>query len=177
MYVANAGDSRCVMGSAGGKCTPLSFDHKPENQVEIDRIRHCGSEIIEGRVDGNLNLTRALGDLKHKQKEAFTPEEQAITANPDTFEYDIPEDVDFVFMGCDGVWERKSNEEMVAWIYERMKQTQDLKEICADLLQKECLSPNHQETGKYLSINNDMCIAGLGCDNMTCILIVFTKWG
>lgn len=30
IYVANAGDSRCVMGH-GGKCTPLSFDHKPEN--------------------------------------------------------------------------------------------------------------------------------------------------
>ena len=29
-YVANAGDSRCVMGH-GNKCTPLSFDHKPEN--------------------------------------------------------------------------------------------------------------------------------------------------
>jgi len=64
-FVANAGDSRCVMGS-GGKCTPMSFDHKPEGQVEIDRITKCGSQIIEGRVDGNLNLTRALGDLKHK---------------------------------------------------------------------------------------------------------------
>jgi len=31
MFVANAGDSRCVMGSAGGKCTAMSFDHKPEN--------------------------------------------------------------------------------------------------------------------------------------------------
>ena len=65
IYVANAGDSRCVMGH-GGKCTPLSFDHKPENQIEIDRIYKSGSEITEGRVDGNLNLTRALGDLKYK---------------------------------------------------------------------------------------------------------------
>jgi serine/threonine protein phosphatase PrpC len=29
IYVANSGDSRCVMGH-GGKCTPLSFDHKPD---------------------------------------------------------------------------------------------------------------------------------------------------
>ena len=149
LFVANAGDSRCVMGSGGGKCTPLSFDHKPENQVEIDRIQKCGSQVIEGRVDGNLNLTRALGDLKHKQKEGFTAEEQAITANPDTYEYDMPADIDFVFMGCDGVWERKSNEQMVAWIYERLNQGQDINQICADLLQKECFSPNYQETGKY----------------------------
>lgn len=30
IFVANAGDSRCVMGH-GGKCKPLSFDHKPAN--------------------------------------------------------------------------------------------------------------------------------------------------
>ena len=29
IFVANAGDSRCVMGVAG-KCVPMSFDHKPE---------------------------------------------------------------------------------------------------------------------------------------------------
>lgn len=73
--------------------------------------------ITEGRVDGNLNLTRALGDLKHKKKPNLKPEEQPITANPDVFEYDMPSDIDFIFMGCDGVWERKSNEEMVEWIY------------------------------------------------------------
>ena len=67
IFVANAGDSRCVMG-AGGKCVPLSFDHKPENETERIRIEAAGSVIEEGRVDGNLNLTRAFGDLKYKQK-------------------------------------------------------------------------------------------------------------
>jgi len=54
-----------VLG-AGGKCIPLSFDHKPECPVEIKRIEAVGSVITEGRVDGNLNLTRAFGDLKYK---------------------------------------------------------------------------------------------------------------
>ena len=103
----------------GGKCRPLSFDHKPENQVEIDRIYKAGSTITEGRVDGNLNLTRALGDLKYKTKD-LPPEEHPITANPDVYEYDMPEDLDFVLMGCDGIWERKSNEEMVEWVYSKL---------------------------------------------------------
>ena len=54
----------------------MSIDHKPENQTEIDRITKAGSTISpEGRVDGNLNLTRSLGDLKYKQTEHLKPEE------------------------------------------------------------------------------------------------------
>jgi hypothetical protein len=40
-------------------------------------------------------------------------------------------------MGCDGVWERKSNEEMVEWVYAKLgasKADADLKSICSDLL-------------------------------------------
>lgn len=65
IFVANAGDSRAVMGSAG-KAIPLSFDHKPDDEVEIKRIEAAGSQIVDGRVDGGLNLTRALGDFKYK---------------------------------------------------------------------------------------------------------------
>jgi serine/threonine protein phosphatase PrpC len=58
----------------------------------------------------------------------------------------MPTDLDFIFMGCDGVWERKSNEEMVEWIYKKLagnKNKANLKEICSDLLKNECLSPDH----------------------------------
>lgn len=65
IFVANAGDSRCVMGK-NGKALEMSIDHKPECQVEIVRITKSGSKIEDGRVDGNLNLTRSLGDLKYK---------------------------------------------------------------------------------------------------------------
>lgn len=44
LYVANAGDSRCVMGR-GGEAVPLSFDHKPEDEVERARIEASGSVI------------------------------------------------------------------------------------------------------------------------------------
>ena len=136
LFVANAGDSRCVMG-VQGKCIPLSFDHKPDCEVELKRIHHVGSVVTEGRVDGNLNLTRAFGDLKYKQKKSFTPEEQAITSNPDVYEYPLQAGLDFIIMGCDGIWEKKTNEEMVAWVYEQLKgnkKTADLKKIITDLL-------------------------------------------
>lgn len=117
LFVANAGDSRCVLGKAGA-AVEMSVDHKPENPTEIERIEKSGSTITEGRVDGNLNLTRSLGDLKHKNRAHLKPEEQAITAHPDTYCFDLEEEVDFVLMGCDGIWEKKSNEEAVEWVYD-----------------------------------------------------------
>ena len=74
IYAANAGDSRCVL-ARGGKALPLSFDHKPDNEEERRRIEHAGSTITEGRVDGNLNLSRSLGDLKYKGNTSLKPEE------------------------------------------------------------------------------------------------------
>ena len=124
LYVANAGDSRCILGR-GGSVVPLSFDHKPENQVEIDRIEAAGSRVTEGRVDGHLNLTRALGDLKFKKKPELSAEEHPITANPDVFEYEFNSEVDFILMGCDGVWETKSNEEMCEWVYRKLEEASD----------------------------------------------------
>lgn len=37
IFCANAGDSRCVLGK-GGKAVEMSIDHKPESEVEIERI-------------------------------------------------------------------------------------------------------------------------------------------
>ena len=144
VYVANAGDSRCVMGK-NGVAVEMSIDHKPESQTEIDRIEKSGSVITDGRVDGNLNLTRSLGDLKYKHREHLKPEEQAITANPDTFQFDLSPDIDFILMGCDGIWEKQSNEEAVAWVYDQINKQKDstgkksntdldIKQITGDLL-------------------------------------------
>jgi len=113
-------------------------------------------------VDGNLNLTRSLGDLKYKQRDNLTAEEQAITSNPDVYTFEYTEDIDFIIMGCDGIWEKKSNEEMVEYIYRKLKLNITLKQIVADLL-LDTIAPSVAET------------QGIGCDNMTCVLIQFKK--
>jgi protein phosphatase 1G len=75
IYVANAGDSRCVM-SRNKKAVEMSIDHKPNDEIEKNRIEKAGSEVnAEGRVDGNLNLSRSLGDLKYKNKTHLSAEE------------------------------------------------------------------------------------------------------
>lgn len=151
LYIANAGDSRCVLGR-GGKAVALSFDHKPDDEIELRRIEKAGSVVTDGRVDGNLNLSRSLGDLKYKINKELKPEEWPITANPDIKVVDMQSDDDFIIMGCDGIWETKTNEEMVEYIYERLKQKKDLKTIIDELL-NDIISPDYTQTGMiHLSV-------------------------
>jgi serine/threonine protein phosphatase PrpC len=84
LTVANAGDSRAVLCRAGGLTKALSFDHKPLQDVEMKRIKNAGGFVNQfGRVNGNLNLSRAIGDLKYKQVPGIPPSGQMITAEPD----------------------------------------------------------------------------------------------
>lgn len=45
----------------------LTTDHKPDDPKEKDRIQKAGGIVANGRVNGNLNLSRALGDLEFKE--------------------------------------------------------------------------------------------------------------
>ena len=61
VIVANAGDSRCVL-CRDGKAVDMSFDHKPEDEPERKRIEAAGGKVtLAGRVNGGLNLSRAIG--------------------------------------------------------------------------------------------------------------------
>lgn len=61
-----SGDSRCVV-CRNGKALDMSFDHKPEDQIEFDRIKKAGGRVtLDGRVNGGLNLSRAIGDHGYK---------------------------------------------------------------------------------------------------------------
>ena len=46
---------------------------------EFDRIKKSGGFVEFGRVNGNLALSRAFGDLEYKNNKKLPPEEQAVT--------------------------------------------------------------------------------------------------
>lgn len=48
--------------SPAGKAVDMSYDHKPEDEVELARIKNAGGKVtMDGRVNGGLNLSRAIG--------------------------------------------------------------------------------------------------------------------
>lgn len=161
LYVANAGDSRCVV-SRQGQAVDMSIDHKPEDRLEKTRIEEAGGEVtLDGRVNGGLNLSRAIGDHAYKQNGDLGPKEQMITSLPDvkTVRLDLSQD-EFMVLACDGIWNHMSSQEVVDFIQKRItKENVKLSSLCEELFDN-CLAP---------STDGD----GTGCDNMTCIIVKF----
>ena len=111
VVVANAGDSRAVL-QRKNEVKALSYDHKPEHAIETNRISKAGGFVNQfGRVNGNLNLSRSIGDLKYKQNCDYGAADQIITAQPDIISTTLEEDDEFIILGCDGIWDCLTNEE------------------------------------------------------------------
>ena len=69
---------------------------------ESARIRAAGGFIDFGRVNGNLALSRAVGDFEFKKNVKLPPEEQIVTAFPDVTVHEISDDDEFLVLACDG---------------------------------------------------------------------------
>mmetsp|Transcript_36279 Transcript_36279/g.26914 ORF Transcript_36279/g.26914 Transcript_36279/m.26914 type:complete len:339 (+) Transcript_36279:53-1069(+) len=113
---ANAGDSRCVMGTAGAT-KELSFDHKPYNQSEKDRIERAGGFVQWNRVDGDLAVSRALGDFGYKNA-SLEPKHQKISPHPDIEVHERTDQDDVLLLACDGLWDVMSSTEAVNTVRE-----------------------------------------------------------
>lgn len=101
LYVANVGDSRCVLIS-GDKAIRSSFDHRASDPEEIVRVQSLGGVISRGRVGGQLMLTRALGD--------FSLKKCGVTCLPFT-KCHLLKPCDFVIIASDGLWDVLSDVE------------------------------------------------------------------
>lgn len=160
IYCSNAGDSRAVMKSKVGEVVELSHDHKPDNQEEKERIEKAGGFVQLGRTNGSISLSRALGDFDFKKSKGLPAEEQQITANPDIIEVNRA-DADFIVQACDGIWDCLTNEQAVARFGDLLKE--------GKLAEVEIVNTVLEE---IIAVDTS---SGVGCDNMTCILINFNK--
>jgi len=165
LYVANAGDSRCLI-SSNGKLEQILYDHTTQLACEIDRIHYAGGFIYEGRVNGMINLTRAIGDLDFKKNPELPIEHQVISVIPDVAKRELNQHDEFILIGCDGVWELNDKQVIGDHVNEGLKklhtnyQLGELEKI-AQRVVEEGLSPEPD------TIN--------GCDNMSLILIVLNQ--
>lgn len=126
LLVANAGDSRAIV-CFNGNSLGMSTDHKPHLEEEEMRIKRAGGYIANGRVDGNLNLTRAIGDLHYKSDPFLPQKDQKISAFPDIKCVTLTPEDEFLFLACDGIWDCKEGEEIVSFVKSRLNKFVEMK--------------------------------------------------
>lgn len=113
---ANLGDSRCILGSNDGCAeVALSVDHKPECEEEERRIVAAGGVVsfVKGdvyRVNGQIAVSRSIGDFIMKDQDHLSPAEQFLSCIPHVIIQPRSADHDLLILACDGMWDVLSND-------------------------------------------------------------------
>lgn len=119
MYIANVGDSRGVISTNySNKISQISIDHKPTNPKEIDRILKNGGQVktanaVTRVMPYGLSVSRTIGDSEAKENN-----NQIISCQPDIFEIREIDNIDFIVLACDGVYDVLSNRDIAVIVYE-----------------------------------------------------------
>eukprot|EP00669_Euglena_mutabilis_P012718 TRINITY_DN738_c0_g1_i1.p1 TRINITY_DN738_c0_g1~~TRINITY_DN738_c0_g1_i1.p1 ORF type:complete len:492 (-),score=145.24 TRINITY_DN738_c0_g1_i1:294-1769(-) len=151
VQVGNVGDSRVICGR-DGKAIPMTIDHKPTLPEERARIIECGGDVVNARVDGNLAVSRAFGDLQYKGGPGG-PRKQKVIALPEVTHIKCTKD-DFMVLCCDGVFEGSfSNEQVIEFVSQRLQETSDIGLIAAAVC--------------------DAALERGSKDNITCMVVLF----
>ncbi|CAF1248248.1 unnamed protein product [Adineta steineri] len=157
IYFLNVGDSRAILVSPDGRILLATKDHKPSDQAERQRIHEAGGTVLIQRVNGSLAVSRALGDFEYKNNCNRRPDQQLVSPEPEITFYahsnKQDEQIAFVVLACDGIWDVLTNEELATYILGRMHVTDDLCEIANTVL--------------------DMCLYKGSKDNMSLVIIAF----
>lgn len=108
------------------------------DQAERQRIQEAGGTVLIQRVNGSLAVSRALGDFEYKNNSNRRPNQQLVSPEPEITYFprstNPEEQIAFIVLACDGIWDVMTNEELATYILGRMHVTDDLCEIANTVL-------------------------------------------
>eukprot|EP00474_Spongospora_subterranea_P010262 CRZ10720.1 hypothetical protein [Spongospora subterranea] len=140
LTISNSGDCRALWSFSSSEhqdfVDALTVDHKPSLELEKARIVKAGGHVAADRVDGDLALSRAIGDWKYKCNPDVPFEEQKVIALPDIQRRHITASVGqgYLLVACDGIFERLSNEMVHAVIHKCLNVSDNPLETVNELL-------------------------------------------
>ena len=127
--VFNTGDSRALLINKNGTYEQISEDHKPDRADERKRIFSAGGLVLNfdgvWRVNGSLAMTRAIGDKQLKR---------LIIPNPEVYTRIITEEMQFIILGTDGLFDVLDNSKIASIIQEN--NLKSAKEVSDELLKQ-----------------------------------------
>jgi serine/threonine protein phosphatase PrpC len=121
IYCANVGDSRAYI-IYDNYIKKITFDHKCSVPEEAERIIKAGGKITKNRVQGQLVLSRSLGDLYVKK--------YGVINLPDISTNTIDYNIKYVIIASDGIWDVV--DEKTVLNMSKMKKNAD--DFCKDLV-------------------------------------------
>ena len=136
-----------------------------KDKLELEKMKEIKLNSTEEKIfrvfPSDLAVMRTIGDIKAKRKE-FGGNPGTIINIPEVFTFDINSSDDFIVMGCDGIFDDLSNQEIInaAWLVfknranEKNYDIHELSQEACDLVIKFALEK--QTT-----------------DNLSCIIIGF----
>lgn len=135
LWCCNIGDCRAII-SYDNKVNTLSIDHKPNRPDELYRIQNLGGFVTKDicgtwRVNGNLAISRAIGDL------SYFP---YVVSDPEIITYKINSHNKYILVASDGLWDVLNNSETMNIIKNEVKNNEFqesnllMKVICHKLL-------------------------------------------
>ena len=99
-FTVNIGDSKALLVRSNGTSkldsSFVTVDHKVTNPDEAERIKKAGGVIFNGRLAGNLLVTRSLGDFDLKK--------YGLVSTPDIAEHNTGFQ-DLLIIASDGLWD------------------------------------------------------------------------
>ncbi len=141
IFNANVGDSRASLISAK-KIIRLSQDHRTDDKDERKRVISEGGLIMNGRVNGELMLTRSFGDFDFKPNKKNVKYinsdiirfRRGVICEPFVTQIEIDQSISnqFLFLASDGVWDVISEEE----IQQLIKVNNDTKNLSSIIIEK-----------------------------------------
>lgn len=118
----------------GGRVLTLVLlqDHVPTRKVERRRVRRMGGSVTNGRVQGRLGVSRAVGDLPYKVRlppvvfflrlrntvaqDPQTLGERFLTSEPDVKLAYLDHSVDYMLLASDGLFQKLSPTDIHSFI-------------------------------------------------------------
>ncbi|KAJ0984803.1 hypothetical protein J5N97_003159 [Dioscorea zingiberensis] len=135
LLVANAGDCRAVL-SRLGMAIEMSKDHRPCCLKEKKRVESLGGYIDDGYLNGQLGVTRALGDWHLEGMKTIGEPGGPLSAEPELKLITLTKDDEFLIVGSDGIWDVFSNQNAVDFTRRKLQEHNDVKRCCKELVEE-----------------------------------------
>ncbi|KAK9141791.1 hypothetical protein Syun_011191 [Stephania yunnanensis] len=135
LLVANLGDCRAVL-SRLGVAVEMSKDHRPCCTMERMRIESLGGFIDDGYLNGQLGVTRALGDWHLEGMKVVDAPGGPLSAEPELKLITLTKEDEFLIIASDGVWDVFRSQNAIDFARRRLQEHNDVKQCCKELVEE-----------------------------------------